>query len=235
MFFSSPSRDRRVPGTVRKPAGFRPRLEVLEGRDLPSFAAPVTYAEPSPALAMVTADVNGDGRPDLITLSKSPGSNSITVRLASHQNKDRGQFGSPQWSYDGHWTDTALAVGDVNGDGKADLVLGHAPEPGAYFAGTYTGSISVLLGNGTGRFPPPGTYYLLKDSSDITALALADVNGDGGLDVVGAMGAGVFVALNPGGGAYDFRFCRTYSDPTAGATAGATSLQVAVGDVTGDG
>ena len=33
---SSPSRDRRVPIAVRKPAGFRPRLETLERRDVPS-------------------------------------------------------------------------------------------------------------------------------------------------------------------------------------------------------
>jgi hypothetical protein len=66
--------DRRITGrrqARRAPAGkapspFRPRLEALEGRDLPSFGAPVGYplTEPLAVVAMVAADVNGDGKHD---------------------------------------------------------------------------------------------------------------------------------------------------------------------------
>ena len=222
-------RARRAP--ARGPAlRFRPHLESLEERLVPSFTPVTPYAMGTAPHAVVTADVNGDGKPDLVTLSNSFGVSAITVRL----NKGNGKFGSPQVSYDFvNNIDTALAVGDVNGDGKADLVLGQASNGGSYTAGTYIGSISVLLGNGTGHFTYASTYYVLQDVSNITSLALADVNGDGRLDVVGAAGGRVFATLNDGSGR-DWAPAHTYSDPTAQA-AGGLSLQVAVGDITGDG
>src|SRR4051794_36212502 len=95
---------------------FRPRLEVLEGRDLPSFAAPVAYPVSQP-LAVVAADVNGDSKSDLITLAGDGGS--VSVRL----NLQKGGFGTAQTFVDGGQTAVAMAVGDVNGDGKPDIVL----------------------------------------------------------------------------------------------------------------
>src|SRR5262249_25645492 len=102
--------------------------------------------------------------------------------------------------------------------------------------GELVNGISVLAGDGTGKFTFAGDADSLLPNCAITALTLADVNGDGRLDVVGASGAGVVVALNyvHGNVGYDSFVCRTCSDPTALA-AGGTSLQVAVGDVSGDG
>src|SRR5205823_975286 len=46
-------------------AWFRPRLEPLDERTLPSFATPVEYAAGDHPQAVVTADFNGDGKLDL--------------------------------------------------------------------------------------------------------------------------------------------------------------------------
>src|SRR5262252_9331105 len=131
---------RRAP--ARKPTRvFRPRVEVLEGRDLPSFAAPVAYPVSQP-LAVVAADVNGDGRPDLITLAGN--GNSASVQL----NNKKGGFGTAQMFFDPGQTASTLAVGDVNGDGKPDIIFANTDNSSdVSVAGTYTGSVSVLLGD----------------------------------------------------------------------------------------
>jgi hypothetical protein len=99
-------------------ARFRLRVESLDGRDLPSFAAPVAYLVPQP-LAVVAADVNGDGRPDLLTLAED--GSSVSVQL----NLKKGGFGTAQTFVDGGQTAAAMAVGDVSGDGKPDTLGAH--------------------------------------------------------------------------------------------------------------
>jgi hypothetical protein len=72
-------------------------------------------------------------------------------------------------------SNSKVAVGDVNGDGKLDLV------------GESSGSVSVLLGNGDGTFQPAETQ---AEDDYLTSIAVADLNGDGRLDlVVGTMDA----------------------------------------------
>jgi hypothetical protein len=57
---------RRTPANRPAPR-FRPRLEALEDRALPSFSAPVTYFS-NQVQPLVTADLNGDGKADLVNL-----------------------------------------------------------------------------------------------------------------------------------------------------------------------
>ena len=63
-----------------------------------------------------------------------------------------------------------LAAGDLNGDGKVDLVTNNHGD----------GTVSVLLGRGDGTFASGATYPV---GNQPTSLALADLNGDGKLDV----------------------------------------------------
>src|SRR5262249_14580772 len=107
---------RPTPG--RKPTlQFRPQLEVLARRDLPSFASPVAIGSYYMA-TLVTADANGDGKPDLLT---SPSAGNAGTQWLNNGN---GTFVQGRGLFDwGQPTPTAMAVGDVNGDGKLDFVF----------------------------------------------------------------------------------------------------------------
>jgi hypothetical protein len=66
----------------------------------------------------------------------------------------------------------SVAMGDLNGDGKLDLVAGSASS---------ISSVHVLLGNGDGTLAPKTDYPV-----DAQGLAFGDMNGDGRLDLVAA-------------------------------------------------
>src|ERR1700674_833897 len=73
----------------------------------------------------------------------------------------------------------SVAVGDINGDGKPDLLVGNQ-----YCSPTcLVGRVNVLVGNGDGTFLDKGAGFY--PTAGIGArLALADVNGDGKLDML---------------------------------------------------
>src|SRR5882672_7672491 len=77
----------------------------------------------------------------------------------------------------------SVAVADVNGDGKPDLVVPNACS--SSIGCSNTGPVGVLLGNGDGSFQPAVTYGSGGvTSSGIGSVAIADVNGDGKPDLV---------------------------------------------------
>jgi hypothetical protein len=96
----------------------------------------------------------------------------------------------PQW----------VAIADVNKDGHLDLVTADAGNAGG-------GGISVLLGNGNGTFQAPVFYSDVLNGSGVglqaNGVAIADLNGDGNLDVVTAAQVGaVNVFLGNGDGTF---------------------------------
>jgi uncharacterized repeat protein (TIGR01451 family) len=115
----------------------------------------------------------------------------------------------------------AVAVGDFNGDGKADLALVNVN-------GGNGGSVSVLLGNGDGTFQAAVTYSAGASSE---SLAVGDFNGDSKADLAVVSGFGVSILLGNGDGT--FQAAVTYTSGSLGQGGGGTS--VAVGDFNGDG
>jgi hypothetical protein len=225
------------PTAVRRPASrFRPGLETLERRDLLSFGAPVGYTvfQPHQGLALAAADFNGDGKTDLIGIN-----NGIDGRALP--NDGNGTFGTSHFfSNVINNQTTAMAVGEVNGDGKLDIVLANGPSNYPTAGPTY-GTVTVLLGDGQGFFHSavtaggnggPAAESILP-GSNISSLALADVNGDGKPDLVAVnkFGGSVYVALNQGHGI--FGFAQTYHVP--GGLLSPAPCEVAVGDFNGDG
>ena len=227
----NPSHAAKNVGRVRvKPGGFRLRLEALEDRVVLSFASPVIVSGSgtTPIAPAVVADVNKDGKPDLITLQRQSASGYVFL------NNGNGTF-APRSFFD-HVTPAAIAVGDVNGDGNPDIVLANINGGGSPTSGvTYAGSVTVLLGNGQGGFTPatPSEQYILQ--APASSIALADVDGDGKLDIVAAPASGgkVFVARSNGYGS--FKPAQSYFIPQNPFSFGSPKVAVAVGDINGDG
>jgi hypothetical protein len=110
----------------------------------PFLALPGYYTGPqqSPA-AIAVADVNGDGRTDVV-LTAGMNTSNIAVLLGQAD----GTLGAPQYLSGGA---SALALGDVNGDGFPDIVAGNYPAVGSSNDPT-TSSLTVLLNDGKGNF-----------------------------------------------------------------------------------
>ena len=178
------------------------------------FKAPQAFAAGTFPIRMALADVNGDGKPDLIVVnanglaSKTP--STVSVLLGN----GNGTFQARQ-TFSGGIDPGPVAVADVNGDGKADLVVPNEASR----------SVNVLLGNGNGTFQ---TEQLFSTDPDPSSLAIVDVNGDGNLDlaVCNAGSNSLDVLLGNGNG--------TFQAQQSFATGGYTA-SVAAGDVNGDG
>jgi hypothetical protein len=139
----------------------------------------------------------------------------------------------PAVDYDsGGYEPFAVAAGDVNGDGKPDLIVANSwacPYP---FCSS--GSVGVLLGNGDGTFRPPVTYG--SGGRGTGSVAVADVTGDSQLDVVVAnywandsdLSRGTVSVLRGNGDG-------TFEEPTSYYSGGYGASSVAVADVDGDG
>jgi len=117
-------------------------------------------------LCVVPADVNGDGKVDLILIASEIGSSGVMVML----NNGTGGFGISGYYPAGN-TPYAAVVADVNGDGQLDVIT---PNHG-------DNTLTVLTNNGTGIFGSNTTVHV---GSGPESAAAADLNGDGRMDLI---------------------------------------------------
>jgi hypothetical protein len=174
------------------------------------FKKAVYYAAGQRPYGVVATQLTGSGNVDLVVADY--GTSQIFVLLGN----GNGTFQKPmKFSIT---APIALAVGDFNGDGKADLVVAEYPDAGE-------STIAILLGDGTGKFRQSSSY---PSGVETTGVAVADFNGDGDEDVAVANKAGnVMVFFGTGKGT--LKKPATYNLP-----GNTIPYRIAAGDLHGD-
>ena len=120
---------------------------------------------------MAVADVNGDGRPDIIVANHGASTgNALNGSVSVLLGNGNGTFQPAQNTLLFPGDVVGVAVADINGDGRPDLIVGGNTS-------FRSGVVSILLGNANGTFQgPPKTFAI---GGGVTAMSVADVNRDG--------------------------------------------------------
>jgi VCBS repeat protein/HYR domain-containing protein/thrombospondin type 3 repeat protein len=146
------------------------RLDLIwaRGQGGGTFAPPVAIHLYDSALGFVVADLDQDGHLDIAAATTR---DTVIVLLG----RGDGTFANSGTFVVGRGS-RAVAAGDLNHDGRVDLVIGN----GGVYYDPQSSSISVLIGNGDGTFAAERRY---ATSASPRQLALGDFNEDGHVDV----------------------------------------------------
>lgn len=185
----------------------------FDAKSLTSWPA-ATYADVS------HADLNGDGRIDFLGRNKSTGQ-----WVASLSNSDgtyaTKNFGSP-WSATIKWTDTRF--GDVDDDGRDDLVTRNQAD-GKWYVATSTGS----------GWTSAKVWATWAAGTNWANVQLADMNGDGKLDLVGRNTTNGQVNVGLSSGTTGTSAGASFTNSVWSSWPTATYADVLTGDINGDG
>ena len=188
-------------------------VRVLRRTTRGGFVTSRPFATGDGPWSLAVADLDHDLRPDVVTANGGDGT--VSVLLGDGAGglgaKSDFTFGQALGPYN-----TAVAVGEFNGDTHPDVVVANGA------------AAAVLLGDGAGGLAAPYRVPTLEDSKDI---AVGDFNADGDQDLVAVGGVfdypeGAGVLLGDGTGQFSPpAFQGTYLEPKL----------VSVGDMDGDG
>src|SRR5581483_8480918 len=185
-------------------------VDVLFGIGGGQFKPPQRYPVNGMPLQAVIADMNGDGNPDIVVIT---GLDHVSILLGTASG-----FFQPAVSYatgPSRCSPTELAVADVNGDGKLDVVV----------TNSNSNTLGVLLGNGDGTLAAAHQYPtgLLP-----LGLVIHDFNGDNKPDVgiTNYQNGNVSILLGNGDG--------SFQSPVAYSTTSPLAQWMVIGDFNGD-
>ncbi|HVP66231.1 MAG TPA: VCBS repeat-containing protein [Anaeromyxobacteraceae bacterium] len=158
---------------------------LLHGATPGTFQPSVDYPAGTYAAAVQIADMNGDGHPDLIVADYT-GAVLVLLQSAVGDGTFQSAVRYPALDYG----TCSVAVGDLDGDGRNDVVVANAGPPG------YPGSVAVFLQSSTtaGVLNAPVLYQGYWGPQWVS---LGDLNGDGLLDMAVADGAPYVRFQNP--------------------------------------
>jgi hypothetical protein len=199
-------------------------ISVLLGNGQGGFAAATNFAAGSFPNALAIGDLNGDGHADVVTANGE--GYDVSVLLGD----GAGHFAAPaNLSIGPDAEPRAIAIGDVTGDGHADIVTANAALDGSSFPPPeLPGTVSVLAGDGAGGFAAAVQLSAGSGEGRADGIALGDVTGDGRTDIVvsrpNANSAALIAADGTGG------FAPAVILPTS-----VGPSPVLIADVTGDG
>src|SRR5690242_4068061 len=135
------------------------------------------------SVAVAVADLNGDGHPDAAVMNECAafGCNSYGTVGVLLGNGD-GSFQPAATYSSGGMFSYWIAIADVNGDEKLDLLVTNYCQPTCQSIPGLPGAVGVLLGNGDGTFRPVVTYP--SGAQYGLSVTSGDLNGDGKPDLV---------------------------------------------------
>lgn len=155
------------------------------GGSTPSFAAGVSFTTSTAPLDVRCGDINLDGKPDIVTPNQT---GTVSIFL----NTTVTGAATPTFSAKTDITTTgsayALALADINLDGKADII-----------AGNYNSNkISINLNTTSAGASTPtfSTFTEFTTLSGVNFICTADINYDGKPDIIGGGGTSVFVFMD---------------------------------------
>jgi flagellin len=154
----------------------------------------------------VQVDFNGDGILDIVEATTEDATNYSGVAI--YLGNANGTFKTPDW-YDANTSFAySIAVGDVNNDGRKDVVVGTQVGP------------TVFLQLPSGKLSSSSINLAGSNGDSV----LVDFNNDGKLDIATAGTTGLSVNLGNGNGT--FKSAATYAN---------SSMALQSGDINGDG
>jgi hypothetical protein len=175
-----------------------------------SFTLSSTAGVGSGPQSVTAADLNGDGKLELVCANQGSGTLSVLTNNGSGGFATAGAFNVGNQPL-------SVTAADMNGDGKLDLISANYGD----------NTLSVLTNNGSGGFVLAGTYAVVGGQHPYSVVA-ADVNGDGKLDLICAESFGDTICVLTNNGSGGFVTAGTYP-------VGSNPLVVTAADVNGDG
>ena len=188
----------------------------LHGARSRDFSAVVSASLPDAPSSLAVGDFNGDGIADMVEATlpdgEGPGSSTLTVLLGRTDGTFQRMAPRSLIGRDPR----ALVVGDFNGDGNLDVIVGDGD-----------GTVTEFLGDGTGNLVPSGEIATL---GSVVSIAVGRFTHDGHLDLVVSDFESNSAAIFLGAGDGSFRQTWSFSLPQRG-----REFRIATADFNHDG